>query len=152
MPQRNWLWLRNQRTEVLLSAKCLKCKIYTPTPAKGKSHRAAPLTLLAKSSQLYLLCPCQRAVHRERFDKKAQQGLMCLFQSYCQCKQLLPFKRSWRECKRTSLLIRISTKLNETFYVKLCWTMKISSTFSLIKGWNMIELQLGTVPSINHWL
>lgn len=45
------------------------------------------LHLIGKAFGLYLLCPCQPALHGDGFDKKAQHGLMCLFQSYCQCEQ-----------------------------------------------------------------
>ena len=103
----------------LESAKCLKCRMHRLSEATGRSHRAAPLALLAKCSRLYLLCPCQPARHGDCFDKKAQHGLMCLFQSYCQCKHRLPLKHTWRKSKETGVLIRRSTA--SFFCVKMCW-------------------------------
>lgn len=91
--------------------------MYRLPVATGRSHRAAPLALLAKCSQLYLLCPCQPALHRDCFDKKAQHGLMCLFQSYCQCKHRLPFKHTWRVEQKNR---RADQKEQKVFFVWYC--------------------------------
>lgn len=99
------------------SAKCLKCRMYRFVVATGRSHRVAPLALLAECSQLYLLCPCQLALHRDCFDKKAQHGFMCSFHSYCQCKHCLPFRHLEEEQRKC------------LFCVILCWFLKGNSSF-----------------------
>lgn len=51
----------------------------------GGSLRAAPRWRGAQA--IFTVSMSTGELHGDGFDKKAQHGLMCLFQSYCQCKQ-----------------------------------------------------------------
>lgn len=70
----------------------------------GEITQSYTFSTVGQVFQLYLLCPCQPPLHRDCFDKKAQRGLMCLFQSYCQCKHCLPVKHSRRKSKEKAAL------------------------------------------------
>lgn len=52
--------------------------------------QSCTFSTVAEVLRLYLLCPCQPLLRRDCFDKRAQRGFMCLFQSYCQCKHCWP--------------------------------------------------------------
>lgn len=70
----------------------------------GRNERqitqSCAFSTVAEVLWLYLLCPCQPLLLRDCFDKRAQRGFMCLFQSYCQCKHCLPCKDTiWAQRK-----------------------------------------------------
>lgn len=96
----------NYRNRWSLKTSSLRCLVQLPLQIDSVSKmqiaqtgwnerqitQSCTFSTVVKVLRLYLLCPCQPLLRRDCFDKRAQRGFMCLFQSYCECKHCQPCK------------------------------------------------------------
>lgn len=87
--------------------------------------------------RLYLLCPCQPLLHGDCFDKRAQHGFMCLFQSYWECKHCQPCKHTLKKSKEKACWIK-----NKKQFRFMCHNNLILFFSLMEKKQNRKELQL----------